>query len=345
MNNPDNGRNLGRMILLVVLLLGVFILYLFIGRYPRLGFTSIRDLLHDTTTQRVFFSLRLPRALGAFLLGTVLGGAGAMLQTIFGNPLVDAGFLGVSQGSAFGAAIALVLGSGPSLAKNLGDKGLAVFVMSLSFVMALGALALSLFLAKKFKFGGQVLRLVLAGLAVSAFFSSLLAAVKYVADPLKTLPDIVFWTMGSLSAMTWQKLAGIAPLAAASVIVMFVLRWRSSLLSLDDQVSRSLGLHPEAERAIAAVFAALGVAAMTASCGIVAWVGLVVPQGARIIFGPDGRDALPASMLGGAVFVLLADGIAKNLFSGELPLGIVTALMGALLFVFVLTSRKTEMAR
>lgn len=345
MKSQNVGRKFRKMFLLAFLLIGVFFLYLFIGRYPKLSFTSLRDLFYDKTTQRIFFSLRLPRALGAFLLGAVLGGAGAMLQTIFGNPLVDAGFLGVSQGSAFGAAIALVIGGTPAIAKNLGDRGLAIFVIGLSFIMALGALALSLFLARKFKFGGQVLRLVLAGLAVSAFFSSLLATVKYVADPLKTLPDIVFWTMGSLSAMTWQKLAGVAPVATASVLVMFILRWRSSLLSLDDQVSRSLGLHPEAERAIAASFAALGVAVMTASCGIVAWVGLVIPQGARIIFGPDGRDALPASMIGGAVFVLLADGIAKNLFPGELPLGIVTALMGALLFVFVLTSRKTEMAR
>lgn len=345
MNQLGSGKKTARIVLLFIVLVCVFFLYLFIGRYPHLGFTSIKDLVNDKTTQRVFFSLRLPRAIGALLLGAVLGGAGALLQTIFGNPLVDAGFLGVSQGAAFGAAIALVLGSTPVLVKNLGEKGLNVFVMSLSFFMALGALAISLFLAKKFKFGGQVLRLVLSGLAVSAFFSSLLAAVKYVADPLKTLPDIVFWTMGSLSSITWQKLAGIAPLAVVSVLVMFILRWRSSLLSLDDQVSRSLGLHPEIERTIAASFAALGVAAMTASCGIVAWVGLVVPQGARILFGPDGRDALPASMIGGAIFVLSADGIAKNLFPGELPLGIVTALMGALLFVCVLTSRKTEMAR
>jgi iron complex transport system permease protein len=323
----------------------VLAIYLLSGRYPGPGFMSPSLIFSDETARRVFFSIRLPRALGAILLGAVLGGSGAAFQTIFGNPLVDAGFLGVSQGAAFGAALALVAGTGTVLTPILSGFGFTVFVSISSFVAALAALWASLALSRKFKFGGQVLRLILAGLAVSAFFSSLLAAVKYVADPLSQLPDIVFWTMGSLTAMGWRRLLSIAPVSLFSLAALYLLRWRATLLSLDDEVSRSIGLKPGTERTIIAVVAAVGVAAVTAACGIVSWIGLVVPQVARILAGPDGRNSIPLSMAGGAIFALVADGIARTLFPGELPLGIVTALLGALVFVVVLASRSTEMTR
>lgn len=323
----------------------VLVLYLLAGRYPGPGLMAPSLIFSDETAHRVFFSIRLPRALGAILLGAVLGGSGAVFQTIFGNPLVDAGFLGVSQGAAFGAALALVAGSWPILKPLLSGFRYTAFISLSSFIMALAALWASLALSKKFKFGGQVLRLILAGLGVSAFFSSLLAAVKYVADPLSQLPDIVFWTMGSLTAMGWQRLLTIAPVSLFSLAALYLLRWRATLLSLDDEVSRSIGLKPGTERAIIAIVAATGVAAVTAACGIVSWIGLVVPQISRILAGADGRNSIPLSMAGGAIFALVADGIARTLFPGELPLGIVTALLGALAFVAVLASRSTEMAR
>lgn len=329
----------------VVALAATFLLYLFAGRYPGPGFTNPASLFSDETARRIFFSIRLPRALGAILLGAVLGGSGAAFQTIFGNPLVDAGFLGVSQGAAFGAAGALVAASLPVVKALLPAFAINAFVSLVSFVMALAALGASLALARRFKFGGQVLRLILAGLAVSAFFSSLLAAVKYVADPLSQLPDIVFWTMGSLTAMGWQRFWTIAPISLFSLGFLFLMRWRATLLSLDDEVSRSMGLRPEIERAAIAVIAATGVAVVTAACGIVSWIGLVVPQVARIYAGADGRNSIPLSMAGGAIFALAADGIARTLFPGELPLGIVTALLGAIAFAALLASRSTEMAR
>jgi iron complex transport system permease protein len=328
----------------VALLLSLLV-YLFVGRYPGPGFTNPALLFSDETARRIFFSLRLPRALGAILLGAVLGGAGAAFQSIFGNPLVDAGFLGVSQGAAFGAAAAIVVGSAGAVSKVSMDAGMPWFVAIASFCMAILALWLSIWLSHRFKFGGQVLRLVLAGLAVSALFSSLLSIVKYTADPLSQLPDIVFWTMGSLTAMGWGRLAGAAPIAIISLVVLFLMRWRATVLSLDDDVTQSMGMRPQLERAIVATAAAAGVAAMTAACGIVAWVGLVVPQIARILTGPDGRESFPMSMAGGAVFVLVADGFSRTILPGELPLGIVTAFFGALSFCLVLLSRKTEMAR
>lgn len=321
------------------------LLYLLAGRYPGPGLMDPRLLASDETARRVFLAIRLPRALGALLLGAVLGGSGAAFQTIFGNPLVDAGFLGVSQGAAFGAALAFVAGSWKFFKGLREGFALNVFVAFLSFAMALAALGASLALAKRFKFGGQVLRLILAGLAVSAFFSSLLAAVKYLADPLSQLPDIVFWTMGSLTAMGWGRLWSWAPVAVFSLLGLFAARWRATLLSLDDEVSRSIGLKPEVERALIAAVAAVGVAAATAACGVVAWVGLVVPQAARIYAGADGRSSIPLSMAGGALFTLVADGLARTLFPGELPLGIVTSLLGALFFVLFLCSSPAEMAR
>ncbi len=319
---------------LVAILAVVFALSLFVGRYPAPGFMNPSMLASDELARQIVFNSRLPRMLGAVLLGLVLGGAGASLQSVFGNPLVDAGFLGVSQGAAFGAALALILGL-------RAYSMVAVF----AFVAALLALGLSLWLAERFKYGGQILRLILAGLAVSAFFSALLAMMKYVADPLKQLPDIVFWTMGSMVPMSWQRLESAAPVALAALALLFGMRWRMNLLSLDDAVSHSLGVRPALERRAVSIAAAAGVGVMTAVCGVVGWVGLVVPQLVRAIDGPDGRTVVPRSMLGGAIFVLVSDTLARSVFSGEIPLGIVTSLFGALSFALLLTLRRVELAR
>ncbi len=334
MKSQGAGKGIRFSLLIGGALAAGFCLYLLVGRYPRAGLLNPFSLGQDEIAVRVLLSLRLPRALGAVLLGAVLGGSGAVFQTIFGNPLVDAGFLGVSQGAAFGAALALLAGASSFYA-----------VAGLSFIFALAALWISLSLSKAFTFGGQVLRLLLAGLAVSAFFSALLGAVKYAADPLSQLPDIVFWTMGSLAPMSWQRLRFVLPPSLVSLIVLLLLRWRATLLSLDDSVSFSLGLRPETERALLAVAAAVGVATVTAVCGVVSWVGLVVPQVLRLRSGADGRSAIPLSMAGGALFVLVSDGIARVLFAGELPLGIVTSILGALSFALLLTRRKMELLR
>jgi len=316
---------------------GVLGLYLLSGRYPTAGFTNPALFFSDETARNIFVAIRLPRALAAILLGAVLGASGASFQALFGNPLVDAGFLGVSQGAAFGAALAMVAGLDPS-----SQGGLVVLS---SFLMAMAALWVSLTLARRFKFGGQVVRLVLSGLAVSAFFSALLSAVKYAADPLSQLPDIVFWTMGSLAGAGWPRLAAVAPLSILSLVLLLLLRWRTNLLSMDDEVSHSMGLRPELERALIAGIAGAGVATVTASFGIVAWIGLVVPHAARMYGGPDARRSLPLSMAGGAIFALLADGLARSLFQGELPLGIVTAVLGSAAFVVVMASRTSELSR
>ncbi len=325
---------MARSALVVTALCAAFALYLLVGRYPRPGLTPPLRFFTDETARRLLVNVRLPRALGATLLGAVLGGAGAAFQSVFGNPLVEPGFLGVSQGAAFGAALALVLG-----AANPNIVALS------AFFFALLALRASLALSKAFRFGGQVLRLVLSGIVVSAFASALLAFVKYAADPLSQLPDITFWTMGGLVAMGWGRLLGAAPVALLSLGGLWLLRWRATVLSLDDEASRALGARPELERGLVIIVATAGVAAMTAVSGIVSWVGLVVPQAARTLVGADARASIPASMAMGAGFVLLCDGCARSLLPGELPLGVPTALFGALSFALLLASRRTAVAR
>lgn len=271
--------------------------------------------------------------LAALLLGATLGAAGCAFQLIFANPLVDAGFLGVSQGASFGAALALVAGSG----------GAALF--GAAFAGALAALGLSVFLAGRLRFGGSVLRLVLAGIAVSAFFSAAVALVKYGADPRNELPDISYWMMGGLSRSSWEQLGLAAGPALVALAALVAARWRITLLSLDEATAASLGARPGLERALALGLAAAGVAAVTAMAGTVSWIGIIVPHAARLILRSEGAATIPGSALLGAAFAVVADAVARGLFAGELPLGVVTALLGTAVFVALLASQRLRLGR
>ena len=307
---------------------------LFLGRYPQPGFMPFAVLRDDPTARAVVFGSRLPRVLGAALVGASLGGAGAAFQIVFANPLVEPGFLGVSQGAAFGAALAMVLGAGLGPAVSLS-----------AFVFALAALAASAALARRFRYGGSVLRLVLAGISVSALFSAGLAVIKYTADPLSQLPDIAYWTLGGLAGMDWKTLRLTAPPVLLSLSLLLLLRRRIDLLSLDDEVSRSLGARPEAERAFLLAAAALGVAASVAASGVVSWAGLVVPHAARAVAGAEARASVPASMLLGAVFLVACDAVSRAAFAGELPLGATVSALGAALFVYFLAAGRSRIVR
>lgn len=320
--------------LLVLLFVSVSVVALFMGRYPAPGFTPPAALRDDPTARAVVFGSRLPRVLGAALVGASLGGAGAAFQLVFANPLVEPGFLGVSQGAAFGAALAMALGFRLGPAASLS-----------AFAFALAALAASTALARKFRYGGSVLRLVLAGISVSAVFSAGLAVIKYAADPLSQLPDIAYWTLGGLSGMNWASFRLMAPPVVASLALLLLFRRRIDLLSLDDEVSRSLGARPETERAFLLAAAALGVAASVAASGVVSWAGLVVPHAARAIVGPEARESIPASMLLGAVFLVACDAAARTAFAGELPLGATVSALGAALFVYFLAAGRSRIVR
>ncbi|PKL09551.1 MAG: ABC transporter permease [Spirochaetae bacterium HGW-Spirochaetae-7] len=319
--------------LALFLLLAVSCAALLFGRYPTPGFIDPRILFDDPMALRVVLLVRLPRTIGALLLGAALGASGAAMQFVFANPLVDAGFLGVSQGASFGAALSMLVGGG----------SMALFGSAFGF--ALLALGMSVAMAGRIRFGGAVLRLLLSGMAVSAFFSALVALIKYGADPLSTLPEITYWLMGGLSGTSWKSLTVAAPVALASVSLLVALRWRTALLSLDEATAASLGARPRLERAVVLTTAAAGVAAVTAMAGVVAWVGLIVPHLSRLVLGGDGSSTVPGSAILGAIFVVMCDAVSRGLFPGELPLGITTSLIGTVVFFFLLVRRRINVER
>lgn len=312
----------------------VFLISLLIGRYPQPGIAAPWQMAGDDLAMRLIWNLRLPRLLTALLLGASLSAAGAAFQMLFTNPLVEPGFLGVSQGAAFGAALAIIA---------LGNA--AWLVQGSAVLFAFLGLALSYFLARRVRFGGWVLRLVLAGIAVSAFFSSGVGILKFLADPLSQLPEITFWLLGGLWSIEWKDLLSILPLVLIGLYILYRMRWRLNLLSLEDEVAFSLGTTPQRERTLVLAAGVAATAAVISVSGIVGWVGLLVPHLARRIFGADGRYVIPASILLGAGFTVICDDIGRTLLAGEIPLGILTSLLGALAFMLLMMARKVQVQR
>lgn len=322
------------LILLAIGLAVIFAFSLFLGRYPVPGLIGPERLATDQLAQRLVWNLRLPRILVAVLLGMSLSAAGTVFQMIFANPLVEPGFLGVSQGAAFGAAFSIIFLSSS-----------AVVVQGSAAFFALLGLGVSYFLARRVRFGGWVLRLVLAGIAVSALFSSGVGVLKFIADPLSQLPEITFWLLGGLWRVTWSEARTVLPVVALSLLVMYQMRWRLNLLSLDDEIAFSLGVAPGRERALLLAAAVASTAAVISVSGMVGWIGLIVPHLSRRIFGADARYALPASMLIGGSFTLICDDVARTLLAGEIPLGVLTSLVGAALFIVMMLTQNLRVRR
>lgn len=318
---------------LAVALFLLIVLTIFIGRYPGPFLMHPGQLLRDELAQRLVLNLRLPRILTAVLLGMSLSAAGAVLQMIFGNPLVEPGFLGVSQGAAFGAALSIIAFS-----------GMTWLVQPVAALFAFVGLGVSYLVARHVRFGGWLLRLILAGIAVSALFSAGLGILKYVADPLSQLPEITFWMLGGLWTLNWPKLLSIVPAVLLGLCVIWLMRWRLNLLSLNDQTAFSLGTAPARERLILLIMAVLVTAAVVSVAGMVSWVGLIIPHIVRRAFGADARELVPASMLIGAMFTLFCDTLARTIFSGEVPLGILTSLIGASVFLYLMHRRKATLS-
>jgi iron complex transport system permease protein len=291
-------------------------------------------LFEDPLAQRLVLTLRLPRILLALLLGASLASAGAVMQMLFRNPLVEPGFLGVSQGAAFGAALSIL---------SFGTGSLPMHTMAIGF--ALAGLVGSYLLARRLRFGGWVLRLVLAGIAVSALFSAGTGILKYLADPLTELPEITFWLLGGLWSGTWDDVLNALPFVIPGLLLVYLLRWRLNLLSLDDETAWSLGAVPERERWWMLLGAVVTTAALTSIAGIVGWIGLIVPHLARRLFGADAQLHLPGAMILGAGFTLLCDDIARTLTAGEIPLGILTSLLGAGVFILIMTTFRVHLKR
>ncbi len=278
----------------------------------------------ESNAATVVWQLRLPRIVAGFLVGAALSAAGAAYQGMFRNPLVSPDILGVSAGAGLGAALAIYFGL--SLAA----------VQAVAFAGGLLAVAAVVFVAGQVRRHDPVLVLVLAGVAVGTLFSAGISLIKVLADPTAQLPSITFWLLGGLNAVASGDLRLTAPLIAMGLLPMLLLRWRINLLSLSDEEAAALGVNVARLRATLIVSATLMTAAAVSIAGIVGWVGLVVPHAARLLVGPEFSRLLPASLLLGGGFLVAADTLARTATAIELPLGILTALVGAPVFLWLL---------
>lgn len=329
-------RHSGRVIaLLGVLLLVTVLVSLALGRYP-IGPADALELLvsrvapgiGDFSAQQetLFFNVRLPRILLVILVGASLSAAGAAFQGIFQNPLVSPDFLGASQGAALGACVAILAGAG-SLA-----------ISTSAFVTSLVAVGIVLLVSGRAR-GNRILVTVLAGIMVKSLFEAGVSYTKLVADPSNQLQAITFWLLGSFSGAKAADLA----LATAPIVIglagLMAMRWRLNVLTMSDDEALSMGVNAPRVRAVAVLFSALVTAASVAVSGLIGWVGLVVPHLARGLVGSDYRHLLPASMLAGATFLLVVDDIARLALTAEIPIGILTSVVGAPFFLWLIVKR------
>ncbi|MFU0842316.1 MAG: Iron ABC transporter permease [Burkholderia sp.] len=297
------------------------------GRYP-IAPDAVLQLLAGADglpepARSIVLNVRLPRIALALLAGLALAVSGCAFQAVFSNPLAAPDTLGVATGASFGAVLGILFGF----------SGLGVQLLALASGLSAAFLVIAVSRAGR---PGSLLMVVLSGIAVGALFAALVAIVKYVADPQDELPAITFWLMGSLAGAGWDELAAGAPLIALGAIVLFAMRWRLNALSLPEEEAASLGI-PLRRLRLAAIFAATLVTASAVSmCGLIGWIGLLVPHAARMLAGSDCRRSLPASALLGAFFMLIADTLARTLTAGEIPVSVITALAGAPFFILLL---------
>ena len=276
-----------------------------------------------STAADVVALVRLPRVLLALLVGGGLAVAGAALQATFRNPLVSPEIIGVSAGASLGGALALLLGLG------------SVLLVGSAFAFGLAALGV-LFAVTVSRHGTPMLMVVLGGVVTGSLFSALVSLVTYLADPYTELPAIVFWLLGSVATATFAKVGiAVVPILGGTVLLL-LLRWRINVLSLGDEDAASLGVRPGVLRWVVLSASALIVAGAVAVSGVVSWVGLVIPHLARMWVGPDHRVLLPVSFGLGAAYLIVVDTLARSVTAGEVPLGVLTALIGAPVFLLLL---------
>lgn len=323
-------------ILLIVCPFLFIFLSLFIGRYP-VPLADIARILWDKLTlsgadlparyTTIVWDIRLPRALLGALVGGCLAISGASFQGLFRNPLVSPGILGVSSGAGFGAALAILLFN------NTANTYL--------FAFAFGGLAVLLsYLIGRVYNTTPTIMLVLGGVIVSSVFTSLISFIKYVADPYQQLPAITFWLMGSLASANYHSLAITVVPMALGVAGLIAVRWRLNVLSMGDREARSLGIDTAWNKGLVIVCATLTTAAAVCVSGVIGWVGLVIPHIGRMLVGNDNRVLIPTSFALGACFLILVDNVGRVITGSEIPLGILTALVGCPFFVYLLKKTK-----
>lgn len=320
------------------ILLPLFFVFisLFIGRYD-LGISDIFSILvngqkwsidpEHAIEYSLIYEIRLPRALMAFIVGGALSISGGALQGMFRNPLVDSGMLGVSAGAGFGACLGIIFFHNQ------------VMIYALAFIFGIVAVLLSYIIGKIYD-SAPTVTLVLGGVVVSAIFSALISFMKFVADPLEKLPTITFWLMGSLSRANFQDmLIALIPITIGALGIMLV-RWQINVLSLGDREASTLGVNTGLCRAIVIVCTSIATAGAVCVSGTIGWVGLIIPHIVRMLVGNDNRVLLPVCLSVGGCFLLIVDLIARSIVSTEIPLGVLTAMVGGPFFILILKRTK-----
>lgn len=345
--NTVSGRKRRAAVLLMstVLLFVLFFVSLTFGRYSVPFFDVIKILWHRLWTltgldrvlpmtvswteamEKTVISIRLPRILTACLVGCSLSAAGAAFQGVFKNPMASPDILGASSGAAFGAALAILLGVSTQ------------FITIFAFVSSILTVVLVFLIAQRAP-GQRTVNLILAGIMVGSLFSAGTSYLKLVADPSNQLPAITYWLMGSLSGVRLSSILPAAIPMAAGLVPLLLLRWRLNLLSLGESEARALGVNTDLLRAVLILCATLITAASISVSGVIGWVGLVIPHLCRKLIGSDNRGLLPFSMLVGASFLLLVDDVSRNLLATEIPIGILTAVIGAPFFIWLLLRKE-----
>jgi len=276
----------------------------------------------------VVFNVRGPRIVAAVLVGAALAAAGAAYQGLFRNPLVSPDILGVSTGAALGAVTGIYLSLG------------VVAIQSLAFVVGLAAVAVVYATGAALRRHDPILILVLAGIVIGTLLGSLVSLLKYLADPYNQLPAITFWLLGSLASVTIGDVKAVTPSVVLGLIPLVLLRWRMNVMTLGEDEARALGVDTRRLRLAVIAAATLMTAGVVSISGVVGWIGLLVPHLARFLVGPDFRRLLPASILLGAGYLLGVDTLARTIARIEIPLGVLTAFIGAPFFIWVLAASR-----
>lgn len=313
----------------------VFIVSFAIGKYP----ISPGELLHvllgkltgaaqdwPNEIELVIFKIRMPRVLAGAMIGAGLSAAGAAYQGLFRNPMVSPDVLGASAGAGFGAALSLFMGLS------------YVAVTANAFLCGVAAVGAAYLISTRAR-QNPTLGMVLAGIMISSLFNSGTSYIKLVADPNNILPVITYWLMGSIAGVTTQKLLWAALPVVGGMFVLLVLRWKLNLLTMGEDEARSMGVNTKIMRAVIVAAATLITAACVSISGLIGWVGLVIPHFARMLVGYDYRTMMPVSMLMGASFLMLVDNVARAIVTSEIPIGILTAFIGAPFFLYLILDR------
>lgn len=321
-----------RYLLLVILFVACFFGSFLLGKYTIDPVTVVKVLLSKVIdipcdwpdqAETVLFNVRMPRVLMGAVIGGGLACAGAAYQGIFQNPMVSPDILGASNGSAFGAALGLFF--------TLGYSGVSLS----AFFFGLLAVSLVFLVSQRIKLN-ITLGLILTGIMVGSIFNAGVSFIKLVADPTDTLPAITYWLMGSLASIRVRDACFAGPLIIAGIIPIMLCRWQLNVLTMGDDEARTLGVNANLIRTVIIISSTLITAAAVSVSGLIGWVGLVIPHFARMIMGDDYRVMLPAAALLGASFMVAVDNLARMLATHEIPIGILTAFVGAPFFLYLI---------